>query len=462
MTDYSDTPLRLTALDRGGTVHQVEAWGAEPGATTDATSVIQARIDYASALATGGTGFRVVSGGGKRYLASSPIRIKPYVVLRDITIVNNTVGADEAIVYVGDPAGGGLVRTAGAYNVRVETSSTSVGAVGFRIVGLVRGATFRDCYAAMNASVVGGVEQYEQVGYEILAPAQDELLSGGGGTYGNLIDHCFAYGGHTGFRIKTNLESDGVSWTPEANANYLKNCVAYSCYHGALSIVRSQDNRCEVRADTFNTTVNDLAVVTLDDANYNSVDVAEEVGTLASGTQYVVRFVNDCRYNEIEYHTQNAPSASNIVDDSLLDAGADGKNWTRMRNRTIQSGGEMETVSHYTATVVGTSVTQEVRDRWIAPRRCLVTKITAKLTANTTTSFQVYAAKNAAYTTSNRITFSAGEGTTAKSTTADPTAAGTINSQWILEEGDTLVFAFTNGAGETNRCTVAALIKYLE
>lgn len=435
--------------------YNVMDYGAEGDGVTDDTDAIQEAINNAHTAALLTSSMTVVSLGGKKYLTTSPLQIKDKVLLTNGTIVNNSLTDDQAIIYMGNPEGGGLVRPAGITDVRVETTSTASGAVGFRMDSLVRSSWFKNCFANMNEASDGS---RGHIGFEIISTTIANATGGGVGAYQNLIENCTGMNCYSAFRIKTRGTDAEAKADPQANGNRITDCNAYSCYHSALIIgYGGNENICRgLRADTFDVgTSTDIAVVDVY-GNYNYAEIHEEVGSISSGTQYTVRFRTDAIYNHVDYSTQNIVTSATIDDNSVP------KNTSKFVNRLDYYGGEMSCIDHYTYTAIGTSVTQDIRHKWVAPKKCIVLRCVARLDANTTTSFDVYFAKNASFTTGNRIRFSTGEGTTAKSMGNDPTASTAINSQWLLNTGDQIALAFTNGAGETNKAACSFLVRYVE
>lgn len=95
MADYRDTPIELRALDRGGGVHNVRAYGAVGDGVSDDTQAIQAAIDEASAAGGG-----VVLCPPGTYLVSVPASGHNAL---EVTASNITLAGHHATITCPDP-----------------------------------------------------------------------------------------------------------------------------------------------------------------------------------------------------------------------------------------------------------------------------------------------------------------------------------------------------------------------
>ena len=434
-------------------------YGAIADGTTDDTVAIQAAIAAAYLM----SGMTVIDLEGLVYGVTANVNIKSNTILANGKLIYSGTTVDEAVVSMGDPDGGDvpldtIVRPGGCENVRVKVTSTTNGITGFRFDTLVRSSWFKGCYAEMNEDTPStrGQKGFEIVSTTILNATFSV------GCYENLIHGCTAYNAKHGYMIRTRGTDAEAKVDPQANANYILTCFAYACKTSAVTLYHgAQDNIIDIRADNFVSQIGLGTTINVVDCegNYNQIKIQEELGVKAD-TQYVVRYGADSAYNHTKFHTQGI--GTGVVDDSAITGVS--KNIVEQigLGGLSSTGGQMMSVHHYTADVIPLSVTQEVRDVWIAPKKCIVTRCVAKLTANTTTTVQCYFAKNAVYSTSNRIEFTSGQGTTFENIITDPTAAGAIDAQWELEEGDSIYMAVTNGAGETNRALMSFLVKFVE
>lgn len=339
---------------------------SSPTVNADDFDSVQAAIDFAETV----DGLTFVSLNGKSHTVTTPVRIKNNVVLFNGKIVYNTAQAGEAIVYIGNPLGGDLTRPAGAIGVYVSTNSQAVGVVGFRMDTLVRSCFFKDCFASMTYTLDGGgIDTLNHVGFEIVSTTTADATGGGVGAYQNLIEGCTALSTWAGFRIYTRGLRAGAIADAQANGNQIKSCRAYGCCHSAVVLgAGAQENTVDVRADTFDVSNSQsVLVVEIDGARYNNITVWEEVGTVAAGEQHTVKYLaSDALYNYIEYHTQNSGTGGINVDDEIFTIdGIVSKNIHKMvgMGQLSSNGGEVVNVHHYTSTVLGNPIVQEIRDK---------------------------------------------------------------------------------------------------
>lgn len=430
-------------------------FGAVEDGVTDDLTAIQAAIDYANSL----DGISVVEGNGGVSLVSGMVDVKNEVVYANSSLLYSAVGGNIAIVNMGDANGDTLIRPAGIENVHVEVTSTTTGLVGFRINNYVRSSWIKNCTAKM----LGAADASNfHIGFEIVA--NRIAVTTNAGTYQNVIDTCTAFFASTGFRIRTagtTLEAEG---DPQANGNYLKNCFVYSGRQKALDLsYGAQENICEVRADTF---VDQIALGTTIqvanvDGRYNKVHLIEEIGARGD-TQYSVRIGGTAIYNEIEYSTQNVVTAK--VDESSTVQGRRAKNIIRQIGSGLISNGRPGSeaiVNHYFT--LAAAQTQSLQEIWIAPAKCVITKVQGRLNATAPTGgdTRLYFAKEAGYSTSNRVTWAASEASTLKSITTDVSASVDINTNWTLEEGDRIFISGDTPSGGGASFSASLYVKFV-
>lgn len=410
--------------------------------SADDYRTVQHAID-AAALRPGLT---MVSLSGRSHRVDGPLIVKPDVVLYNGEIVCDTLEPGEAIISMGSERGVWLTRVAGIQNVRVKTKSTTPTITGFRIDNYVRGGWIRDCVAEMN----GDTEQARHhIGFEILATT----IAGSdrAGTYQCEISGCLAMFATDGFSLDT--RGPEAQTDPQANANWLFNNRAFSCRRRALYIGHgARENIVWMRADTWPKLKNPNAVVEVVriEGRANQVHLFEEVGSVAQ-TQYTYVFGPTSQYNRIDFTTQQVVTAI-----GRHEAQGVSKNVARQHAQAMLKnfGGEPSLISYYTSDPIPKRADQLIRHKFISPRRCIVSKVTVRLDGQTSDFFDFQAAKNENFTKRNRIRFAKGEGLKSKSLLVDATAATIIDESWFLEEGDVLVFAFSNGNGEQNAAAV--------
>lgn len=446
-------------------------YGAVGGGVVDDTVALVNTMVNTSAIGAASEALTTLDLGGLTYkmTATSGFRVLPFVHLTNGQITNNAVISPNPVVYVGNAAGGDLVRTAGITRLRVKTRSTcapvtlggiAYGVAGVRVQGLCRGVFVRDCFADMNALVSGGVEQYRQAGFEIMSSSQDELTNGAGGNYHNAFDQCYSLGGYVGGRLRTRPNDNGT-YTAESNANRF-HVIAFSPTHAALIVgPGATDNICLTRGDTFDLTSTDIAVLHVyGDTNDNKVEVWEEIGT-GAGVQHTVRLegARVC-YNDIAYHNQGGATpvdTSGITDTSVH------KNVIRRIGRPGGLlGGEIATVNAYGS--VTNDSNWHTLQTFVATARCILVWGSGVLEANQTGgAFSIAFAKGAVATLQNRLDdFLAGAGTTPEVLQVDPTLATIIDEQFLLEQGDVLHVMGRNQGSAPNIMMATATLRYSE
>lgn len=432
----------------------VGLFGAVPG--SDSGAFIQDAIDFANGM----DGITGVSLDGIEYESSIPINVKNGVILHQGRILYTGSGSDLAIISMGTPSGDNLVRNSGIVDVRAKvplSNITSTGLVGFQINNYVRSSWIKTCAAEMNGDL-NNIRNH--VGFEILA--NRIAASSNAGTYQNTIRDCLALFANTGYRIATAGTPAEAIADPQANGNYLRRCAAYSCRERALLLDHgSQENICEIRADAFpnavglGTTVNVVDV----EGRYNEVHCVEEVGTIAD-TQYTVRLGDEAIYNQISASTQQV--VTGFLDDSVIADGKRAKNIVRQTGPAlINKGRSGGVVSETFYGAIAAAQTQLQVKRWIAPAKCVVSKVSGRLdtAAPTGGDTRIYFAKNSVFSTTNRVTWSDSEAVSVKSINTDTSASVDINDVWVLDEGEFITFAVDTPSG--GGVTVAATMDVL-
>lgn len=415
-------------------------------ASLDATA-----IDSATAVAVAIGGFVGVNLQGLTYSRASTTSIPNNVTLFNGKIIYTGSTADTAIVQISSTISGALIRSAGAENIRVTTSSTASGLTGFRMENLVRSSWFNNCIAEMNDTTTG---TRGHIGFELVA---DRLVTTAvTGCYQNEVLGATAINCYAGYKLRTKGTGAQQLADPQVNGNRIRGW-AYSCVRSAVICEEGAlENDIDIRADTFvsQLTLGTTIYVAEILGQYNHVRLQEEIGARAD-TQYSVRLGADSAFNEIEYHTQN------VVTGRVKNDSTSNRNTIRFMRPNLNLGGEIVTVSHYAQTGIVTATNQEVRQKWIAPCPCVVVRMSGVFDANVITSgvAQVHAAKNGVYDGSNLLQFVVGEGVVAKHQDTDPSAGTPINARWVLAKGDVLHLGFTNTSPNTVKGTVTAHIR---
>ena len=374
----------------------------------------------------------------------------------------NGVVTNIPVLQMGDNAAGvALTRTAKISWIRVKDDAALAGTIAFQIGNYVRSSNIIHCVAEMSEPVNGSLGQ---VGFEIASWYIGAPGITNAGTYGNVIESCLVLFAHTGFRVRTFGTMAQEIADPQANGNFIKSSHAVSCRRRAAYLsYGAQENKIEVRADTFpnqiglGTTVNVLDI----DGKYNEVSLKEEVGSIAD-TQYTVRLGTDAIYNDVVFSTQQVVTAA--IDDSASPVGKRAKNILRQNGPALISRGRAgsEGTEGFYMTVAANQV-QAVQKIWIAPAKCVVTRVSGRLNATAPTGgdTQIYFAKNSAFATNNRVSWAASEAVSVKSITTDTSASVDIGSQWTLNEGDLITMAVTTPSGGGVTATATFFVRYI-
>ncbi len=452
----TDTSVYLEGLFSDG--FRVEHWGGKAGdssvnnAAAIASWLAWAKAQYVEPV------FDLI---GNHYYTQSPLTYEGNGKLINGVVEYNGASNDLAIIDVGDFNGDTLTRGFSVKGVRAKIGLTTsnTGIVGIRLKGLVRSCVIDDC----KAEVFGDVEGTKgHIGFQILA--NRIAASASAGAYENVIQNSTALFANTSYKISTDGTEAEANADPQANGNYIKQCFAYSGRQKALDLsFGSQENICDIRADTFasQTGLGTTVIVVDVEGNYNEVDFVEEIGAVGD-TQYSVRLGENAIYNNIEGSTQQV--VTGFLDDSSTTEGQREKNIVRRAGSALISTRGRAEVSVSGYSVVASGQAQAFQEAWICPGRAVITKIIATLGAAAPTGgdTRVYFAKNSSYNTTNRLTWTASEANSVKSTNTDPSAGTDINANWCLDTDDLVSIAVdTPGGGGANvRWTM--FIKFVE
>lgn len=421
---------------------------------TSVRAALQSLIDSVSESSA--TGITEIDLGGYVYAVDGHLIIKNRVVLVNGTISDNATSAGESVIRIGVPTGGSLTRPAGCDNIYVITTSPNEGVCGFRIDTLVRSSWFKNCIAFMNASTTR-----TQNAFEIVSTTIANATTGGVGAYQNLIEGCTGINATWACRLYTRgTLVEILAQGPQSSGNKV-DIRAFSCYRGALDMYGAQENDCVVRADTFvpQGVGSRIDVVNVD-GSYNKVKFVEEIGSRAE-TQYSVRLGEFAIYNEVEGSTQNI--VTGFLDDTSSPVGKRPKNIVKQTGSGLLSrmGGRSDTITARKETPAGSTTIPVFV--FVAPRKCIVTHFSGytEVTAPAGGSSFLYFAKNGVTSTSNRLTWAAGEAASSKTTQVDTGAATDINERWVLEAGDRLNILVTTPAGGGLNVNATAHILYI-
>jgi hypothetical protein len=421
--------------------------------SADDTIPIQAAID---AAATRG-GRCVVDLGGLIFRVTDELFIKTDVVLKDGTLNFDPSANDKFCINIGKQDGSVLVRVGGCENVLVTTGSTQTGLVGFNFGHAARACFIFNCRARMNSGNPTATDR-NHIGFSFYGVRDDLAVTPG--AYQNTITTCSAYACKIAYRIDTKGFGE-VGFKPQMNGNFIVGSACYACYTNALYIGEGgQENNIQIRADTFvgqnggGTTIKVAEIK----GSFNSVEILEEIGDRAD-TQYTVSFVGaNPRYNYVKYKTQQI-----ITDDVQFDVSgpAVGKNIAQNIGRPINiDGGYTFTISGRVVVVANSALSY---DEIILPGPCILLKAYGKASLTPASYTRLYFAKNGIIDTVQRLTWGSGDSAPSlKSLNTNPTFAGTINSNFIYAEGDTIPIRVDQDATAGNTVAYTLFFKMLD
>lgn len=444
----------LTPLDYGGIGN---------GAANDTAAVQRARAEAeARAAATGSP--VIIALGGRAFAVDATINMTTNLWMGGGMLAYAGTAEDAAILNFGDAAGGNLVRPAGAAaNLTVKALSAAQGLVGIRLDSLVRELSILGT-AEMNEDTSGtnSTGSRGQIGVEMTASRIADVSPLGTGCYQNLVD-VTVRNALRPLVMRTRGDASEQLSDPQCNANVVR-VRAYSCVNGILVEEGAIENEIWLRADTFISQIGlspsrRIDVVDLR-GNGNTVHFSEEIGSRAA-TQYSVRLGPSIVYSRVNGSTQQI--VTGFLDDSDVAIGKRVKNTVRQTGSglLVSRGGEAQDFSAYA--VVAAGQTQLSIHEWSVPAKCVVTSYGTKLAgaAPSGGSTYVWFAKNADFTTSNRVEFTEGGSGDRQGVVVDQIAANDIPDRWCLEAGDTIVIAVTTPGGGGATVTAGFSVMYV-
>jgi hypothetical protein len=428
-----------TYLSKLKDVVSVKDFGAVGDGVADDTAAIQAAIDAASA-----SGSRtVVSLAGDTYRTVGELFIKVNAILKDGTIKFDPSADGKIAINIGTKDGQYPVRVGGVESVVVDAlASTRLNLTAFNFGHLARECFVSYCRAEMNNGLPPGTDR-NHTGFSIYGVKTSAVVTGSG-AYQNTYHGCSAYNCKLGFSLDTAGYGE-AGYAPEANANWLSSCGAYSCYTGAVYVgYGAQDNHIEVRADTFVTQTGSGTTIKVCQVlgSSNTIRITEEIGPRAD-TQYTVAIEGDnARYNEISYSTQQVVTAA-ILDSTT--GGAVGKNAVVNIGRPQYiNGGDTLTVSGYASVAAGTIT---IVNSFVAPKKCILIGVSAQNDLVPASYTRFYFAKNGTIDTAQRLTWDSRDAAhTVKSLDNDPSFTAAIDGRFIYSAGERCVVSIDQDA----------------